>query len=356
MKLALPLLAAIVALAIGAAGFFLRSEPASPLEPEAWRGFADRFVAPDGRVVDVDNGGRTHTEGQGYGLLLAEAAGQREDFARIWSWTETHLRRPDGLFSWSYGPCPSADGDCVLDRNNASDADILIAWALLRAGTHWKNPSYLAAARTIAESVAQKLVIERNGLTLLLPGAEGFLHQDRVVVNLSYWLFPAFAEFEQAFPSPVWKNLSLSGFEITRAARFGAENLPSDWVEIRDSGAIAPAVGFPPRFGFDAVRVPLNLAWSANLDTDLLKPFATYWSRASGGGVPAAWVDVETGEKAPYAWQVGMQCVSQLATGRVDRRRLSPRDLPPVGAGDGYYSTSVTLLCHLAASEVGAKS
>jgi endoglucanase len=64
-----PLLAALVLvagmIAAVAAGFD------NSVAPDDWAAYRDRFVMPDGRVVDDANGGISHSEGQGYGLLLA---------------------------------------------------------------------------------------------------------------------------------------------------------------------------------------------------------------------------------------------------------------------------------------------
>ncbi|MBN9058080.1 MAG: endoglucanase, partial [Rhizobiales bacterium] len=66
-----------------------------------WKTYSDRFVAPNGRVIDDANGDISHSEGQGYGLLLAFAADDRAAFERIWSFTRTELLlRDDGLAVW----------------------------------------------------------------------------------------------------------------------------------------------------------------------------------------------------------------------------------------------------------------
>src|SRR5436309_1896309 len=41
----------------------------------AWRSYKARFVTDQGRVVDTANGRISHSESQGYGMLLAVAAG-----------------------------------------------------------------------------------------------------------------------------------------------------------------------------------------------------------------------------------------------------------------------------------------
>ena len=68
--------------------------------PPAVSRFLAAYVRPDGRVWRPDQGGDTVSEGQAYGLLLAEAAGRDDLFGQIWYWTQAHLQRPDGLFAW----------------------------------------------------------------------------------------------------------------------------------------------------------------------------------------------------------------------------------------------------------------
>src|SRR5487761_2690925 len=57
-----------------------------------WQDWSKRFVRPSGRVVDTGNHGISHSEGQGYGMLLAVAAGDRPAFDRLWAWTRANLQ------------------------------------------------------------------------------------------------------------------------------------------------------------------------------------------------------------------------------------------------------------------------
>jgi hypothetical protein len=66
------------------------------------------------------------------------------------------------------------------DPNNATDGDILIAWALLRASRRWKEQSYATDSRAIREAIAQNLVADVGGRRVLLPGLVGFRQQDAV--------------------------------------------------------------------------------------------------------------------------------------------------------------------------------
>jgi endoglucanase len=333
-------LTVIVLASLAGLWFGLGQKAPARLDRQAWTAYQSRFVTEDGRVLDrdTDPAGITHTEGQGYGMLLAEAAGDKESFERLWTWTRGHLRRPDGLFSWRW-----QDGR-VADRNNATDGDILIAWALLRAGKDWHRDDWRRESKAIADVLLQRDIVRFGVYTLLLPADDGFQDEQGVVVNLSYWLFPAFRDFSQAFGSPEWSALVASGEQLLRQARFGTWQLPPDWLRIDGSG-LRPAAGFDPRYAFNAVRVPLHLVWGNKTPPDdILDPFRRFWhDKAQAGQIPA-WVDLTSGETAPYAWQTGMRAVAALADPTVG----AP---PPPGDKDGYFSWSLTLLSELAAAE-----
>ncbi|MGH7860175.1 MAG: glycosyl hydrolase family 8, partial [Candidatus Binatia bacterium] len=79
-----------------------------------WLAYRERFVTPEGRVVDTGNGGISHSEGQGYAMFLAVSFGDRAAFERIWRWTKETLQvRADKLFAWKWEPAES--GGAVKD-------------------------------------------------------------------------------------------------------------------------------------------------------------------------------------------------------------------------------------------------
>ena len=53
--------------------------------------FLQRYVTTDGRVIRLDQGGDIVSEGQAYGMLIAEAAGRPATVRAIWTWTRQHL-------------------------------------------------------------------------------------------------------------------------------------------------------------------------------------------------------------------------------------------------------------------------
>ena len=170
--------------------------------PQYWQSYKARFITSAGRVIDTANDLISHSEGQGYAMLLAVAANDRPTFDRLWGWTRANLMvRDDQLIAWRWSPNHRPG---VSDMNNASDGDILVAWALAEAGELWADVSYKVAARRIAVEVGRKLVLFKTKQgALLLPAIAGFAAGERPdgpVVNLSYYVFPAFARLPLVAP------------------------------------------------------------------------------------------------------------------------------------------------------------
>lgn len=301
-------------------------------------GFRKRFVDPSGRAVDTGNGGISHSEGQGYAMLLAEADGDRPGFDLLWNWTRKTLTRPDQLFSWRYDPKAAIP---VGDPNDAADGDILIAWALLRAAARWPGGPYGDASRTIRAAVASKLIVEHGGRSVLLPGVVGFANGDRLTLNPSYYIWPALDAFAK-IDGGKWRKLVRDGEALMTQARFGAAGLPTDWIDLTADGKISPAAGHAPQFGFDAVRVPLYLAWSKR--TAATQNIRAFWSGyvARKTSIPA-WVDVTNGQVAPFALSTGANAVVHLVVPGALKVPVS------LIAGEDYYSTVLAALSHLAA-------
>lgn len=337
-------------LLIGAAAAV--AQPASSAFDAGWATYKSRFVTADGRVLDTGNNAVSHTEGQGFAMLFAEADNDRESFDRVWNWTRTNLQRRDnGLFSWRYNPDDRKTP--VADRNDASDGDILIAWALIRADRRWHDPDYDRAARHVVEEIKRRLLVSASGRLVLLPGATGFKGKDgNTVVNPSYYIFPALNDFARLVPSPEWQRLNRAGLALLADARFGRWGLTPDWVDL-DRDEIAPASRFPPRFGFDAIRIPLYLIWGGQATPARLASFLDFWNDYGTKPAPA-WTDVMDNSVAPYPGSTGYQAVVALARGFGQSDQATP--LPTIGDKDDYYkddyyAASLTLLAALARSD-----
>lgn len=282
--------------------------PAS-VEPHEWSAYRDRFIEKNGRVVDDANGDISHSEGQGYGLLLAWLAGDRADFERIWSFTQTRLLlRDDGLAVWKWDP---ASDPPIADPNNASDGDILIAYALALAGKGWNEPRFVDSARRIAAALARHAIFSRGDRRLLRPGAAGFGEADRPdgpVVNLSYWVFEALPVLAELAPEADWAGLGRTGLSLVEDAAFGDRSLPPDWLSV--AGDTRPAEGFPAEFGYNAVRIPLYLIRAREEDMRLLRRMRDGMTGQNGG---VALVDLDSGEVKEELTDAGYRIIPALA-------------------------------------------
>ncbi|HEY1798099.1 MAG TPA: glycosyl hydrolase family 8 [Stellaceae bacterium] len=316
---------------------------------DQWGVYRDRFVTGDGRVIDTGNKSVSHTEGQGWAMLFAEVADDRGAFDNIWGWTAAHLAQPGtALFAWRWDPADAKNP--VADTNNASDGDTLIAWALIRAAERWHEPKYQAAARRIAGDIRNRMLAAVARRLVLLPGRDGFIREDgSILVNPSYYVYPAFTDLERTAPGYQWRRLRIDGLALLDEAKFGPWHLPCDWVAAEPDGSVVPAPGLPPQFGFAAIRVPLYLIWSHHGTPARLAPYLDFWS--SFGDKPiAAWTDVSDGKVAPFAAPSGMQAVIQLVR---EWRHPDPTPLPTIGDHDDYYSASLILLSRIARQEAG---
>ena len=322
--------------AIVATFLFCSSTAASHACAGNWSCFTEAHIR-DGRVVD-DYQNITHSEGQGYGMLLAVHNGDRRSFDEIWSRTRTEMSRSDGLFSWK-----TQDGR-KLDANNASDGDILIAWALLRAGETWDS-SYSDLGKGIVRSIRAHLIKNTDEGTVIIPGVNGFTNRGPVrssmTINPSYWVWPALEAFAVADPSPVWQAVQKTGINILDRAGDNKQQLVPDWVSWPSLKPTEPST----RFSYDSMRIPLYLIWAGRSHRSL-RDCERYWSNSD-----RAWIDIPTGAEAGYAASIEHKAVLTLIRRALGDRTLSRQDLPRITTSNGYYSSVVVLLADLVWSE-----
>jgi endoglucanase len=306
--------------------------PASSLAASAeWEQFLRRHAQLDGRIID---GGASHSEGQGVGMLLAVHFKDRKTFDRIWQWTRQNLMvRDDGLLAWRWAPQVG-----VTDRNNATDGDILVAWALIRAAAQWNSNEYLAAGSSLARSVRETLTRgTRRGL-VLLPGVEGFDQNGTLVLNLSYWVFPAFREFDRVERSPVWSELIQSGHRLLAEAKFGRWGLPPDW--LRDGEKLSLLEDREARFGYDAIRIPLYLMWSRDAE-ETVKPFRSFWAYFRGASFLPTWTNLRDDSVDSHDALKGVRVIAAAVEVYPN---LGQAQLPEMDGSQPYFSDALLLL------------
>ncbi len=250
-----------------------------------WETYKSRFIRNSGRVVDTANKGISHSEGQGFAMIMAVAANDRAAFERIWGFTKSELGvRKDALFAWKWTPRRLVH---VRDKNNASDGDILIAWALLEAGEAGFGDGYTKQAYSILKSLRKVFRQDAVYGKIIMPAVFGFTadhHSGRDVVNLSYWVYPAFERIAQITGEKSWLSLRQSGDKLLYHASANRAGLPSDWTTIRRrNGDVSTSAKFGSQFSYNAIRVPLYLAWAGTGSAEPLMRLQKNWVQRPRG-------------------------------------------------------------------------
>ncbi|MCE2565861.1 glycosyl hydrolase family 8 [Komagataeibacter sp. FNDCF1] len=316
-----------------------------PVINAQWAIFRSKYFRPDGRIVDTGNSGESHSEGQGYGMLFSATAGDQASFEAMWAWARTNLQhKNDALFSWRYldGHNPP-----VADTNNATDGDLLIALGLVRAGRRWQRADYIQDAMAIYADVLKLMTMKVGPYQVLLPGHVGFVTKDSVTLNLSYYVMPSLMQAFALSADARWQTVMEDGLRIIAKGRFGEWKLPPDWLAInRQNGNFSIAKGWPPRFSYDAIRVPLYLYWAHMLTPDLLADFTRFWNHFGASALPG-WVDLTNGSRSPYNAPPGYLAVATCSG------LSSAGGLPTLDHAPDYYSAALTLLVYIARGEGG---
>jgi endoglucanase len=278
--------------ACGSGGSSGTADPGSAGESTTDQSAADRFLAryvmDDGSVVRTDQGGDVVSEGQAYGMLIAEIGGRPDLVTTIWQWTSAHLQREDSLLAFH----ANADGS-VIDDAAATDADTLTAYALLR----YEGPSASdlhADGRRLAEAVIEHETVT-DGSGDLVPVAGNWASGSPAVVNPSYWMPGVFDGLARLTGDRRWTEMASTTVSLVDAATSGGASLPPDWGQLADTSfdpTPAPDGSAGVQYGLDAQRAPLWFAAGCSSESTGLA--AAWWdllANPSGSGAIALSLD-----------------------------------------------------------------
>ena len=311
-----------------------------------WTMYQQAFVAPDGRVMDPSQNSISHSEGQGYGLMLALMNDDRPAFDRILKWTVDNLQvRRDALLAWSWGRRPNGDWN-VIDYNNASDGDILIAFALLKAAQRWDHPPHRQAAQRIIRDIRTQLAVTVKDYRLIAPAYFGFNGDAGHVFNTGYLVLPAFAEFARVDDDVLWKRVLSDSWRLLERSAFSRFKLPADWVAL-ENGQVTVDRARSPFFGYEAIRVPLYLAWHGA--GERLAAFADYLQFVENAGYLPSRVNLIDGTVSADEAPAGFYAVMGLCAERLGREPLAHNLLREAAARiarepKDYFSNTLYLL------------
>ncbi|HEX4033813.1 MAG TPA: glycosyl hydrolase family 8 [Solirubrobacteraceae bacterium] len=248
-----------------------RDGAGSPASTSAAARFLSRYVTNDGRVIRHDQGGDIVSEGQAYGMLIAEVARRPALVRTIWSWTSAHLRRPDGLFAAR----ASGDGH-VQDPHSATDADVLIAYALLRY-TGTDQATLNRVGRRIAESVLKYESVTLPGGASLPVAGPWAKSQPAPTVDPSYLMPGIFAALARFTGEQDWNRAAGEAINLIGELTDNGATLPPDWAQL-SNGHLVP-IGEPGgragvQYGLDAARLPI---WFATACDPPARHLAANW-------------------------------------------------------------------------------
>lgn len=312
-----------------------------------WNIYKERFVSDDGRIIDRANKDISHSEGQGYGLILALAEDDKPAFQKIWGWTQNNLqvRGKDRLLAWAWGRRPNGAWN-VLDFNNATDGDLLVAFALLKAHERWKNPEFQAAAMALLQDIKNHLIVETGDFPVLLPGYYGFVNDWGIVLNPSYYVYPALKTFSQYDGGALWDKVFQGGLKLLDKARRTPWNMPADWIILQDDRTDIYRER-STRFGYEAIRTVLYLAWIAHREA--LRPWTSVLDWFDKTGTMPVWVDLldpaVSLDEAPGGFYAVWARAAQTVERQETARKLQARAQEKVAREkDDYYSNTLYLL------------
>jgi len=177
-----------------------------PVLSADWESFKAKFMRNNEYIVDPYNNYRVTSEAQGYGMLIAVLNNDKGTFEKMLNWTINNLQREDKLFSWHW------NGGKVIDKNNALDGDLFIAYSLLIAYKSWKDEKYNSLFNQILPAIKQHILPilwEKNESILLIPAKYGYIHENEGTITLmpSYYIPFIFNEFYNYTADEVWKKL-----------------------------------------------------------------------------------------------------------------------------------------------------
>jgi endo-1,4-beta-D-glucanase Y len=176
---------------------------------------------------------------------------------------------------------PSPGSGAVL---KATDADLLIAWALLRysgpAQAQWHRDGLRVARAVLAHEVTDG----PDGMPVLAAGP--WATGRPASLDPSYWALPALQGFAHLTGQLEWRRLAAGTVTLVSTLTHDGHLLPPDWADLTSAGSLHPEPapdGSQPQaqYGPDAQRTIVWFAASCNPDARTL--FARWWTLLRSG-------------------------------------------------------------------------
>lgn len=307
----------------------------------AWQAWKQAFLAEDGRVIDHRQLQASHSEGQGYALVLSVFHGDRATFDLVRGWTDANLRRrADGLLNWRLVP-----GEDRAEAPNATDGDIFFAWGLALGADRFGIPEARDQARKMAAAVSAACIRPDPrdlGRLVILPAAEGFMRGTKAIINPSYIMPRALHDLALLTRDARLAQAATDGSRLL--AELAQDDLVPNWAEL-DGAGVRPSSEQPSRFGYDAMRVALYLIWSGQRDHAAVRRALRLYDAHGTGDTPVV-VDLDGATVHETSTYPGFAALRGLVGG-------ADRGHSALNVDQGYYPATLEMLCTIAAEETG---
>lgn len=235
-----------------------------------WKYYVENNITHDGRVLDKSTN-ITTSEGQSYAMLRAVLIDDQYHFDKTWQFTKENLIRDDGLISWlwEYGETPTkfvrghtSVGE-IRDPNNAVDADLDIALALLVASEQWDNEQYRTDSINIINAIKNNNIVYQND-KYYLAHAAGDINEYRILMNPSYFSPAHYRMFYQVTGDSFWEELANDTYIILDEIMDKETGLVPDWIvydipKQKYASATEQKEDLSTNFSYDAIRVNFRI-------------------------------------------------------------------------------------------------
>lgn len=271
----------ILLLATLAVGFyFIRVKSTNDMQRNTYKNWSKYYVVTHGKSAYIktatsDEGTTALSEGQGYGMYIAIKAAKKgittkSQFAKLYKYYMNHRTANTQLMSWKQNI--KTDGSIEDLSNSATDGDLYIAYALIKASELWSDQAdtYKKQARLLLKDIlTYNYNSETKSLTVGNWAVKGTDYYD--LVRTSDILPEQFDVFYQFSKDETWKTIKTSMLtSLEKMSRQHKTGLLPDFMWVRESGEIKAAKAnliaskYDGDYYYNACRMPYNLAKSHN--------------------------------------------------------------------------------------------
>ena len=182
---------------------------------------------------------------------------------------------------------------------------------------------------------------------ILLPGYYGFSSPKSVILNPSYFVYPAFEKFAKIDDPKFWQTLTTHCVELTSELLPTSMELPCDWICLDETGLKIDETR-SENFGYEAIRIPLYMAMSNGHKNDLGR-FSKYLSFYKTIGMLPNVVDLVDNQISMFTAPAGFyavfaQCCAMIGEKDLGDELMKTAEKKILSEKDDYYSNTLYLL------------